>query len=1148
MSIRSMDLLQRYLRRLCDEAAPSEDAVLLERFVGGNDRSAFELLMARHGGMVLGTARRLTDNEHDAEDVFQAVFLSLARLAKSIRRGRALPAWLHRTTCRIAARLRASRCVPRLVRAPSLEPSQPSDPAAALAWREVCQALDEELEHLPERLRAPLLLCYLSGLTRAEAARQLGWSFGTLKRRLEQGRHVLRVRLERRGITAVGLALAVLAPATLQAAVSKSLLDSTISVVFSTKTAVPAALAALTLGSAGTLRGVIMKWTLALVAVIGLGIGIYAATGQGGPTDDDDTGQSPAAPAQAQAVTQQDEDALPAGSVLRFGTSRYRLGIPVSTLAVSADGKLAVAVNGDHIPWATRAFDLESGRALYTISGSGDMPIEAAAIAPDRRTIVTRQHTALRIRDAVTGRELRKLELPLFKEHSRNEWIAVTPDGKAVAATSHGDVIHLINIANGKIIREFSNADPKSAPGLGWATVLGIAFSKDGKLMATGGSNRVGEMPNAPNNAPAPGTYFARLWDVQTGKELRRFMHGMGTFGVQSLAFSPDAKLLATRSHDGRLRLFDVDTGKERKSFPYDGDGHRPGAVAFSPDGKTVAAAGESIRLYDLATLEERLRIDRRQAIGLAFTDGGKTLVGAVMGTIYRWDATTGKALIPESGDSAVEQILVTRDGSRVVTCGRDGDAHIWDGASGRHLRALHIATQHGLAMSPDGRFLAYDVPDPSITFTDPEVPNMRFDGNRLQLYDIAAARFVDRFPGFKGAAHDLTFTDGGRTLVAVDHRDGMVRIWDVQGGNKERNFRAVPPNQHKQILCVWRTALSPDGKTLATYNPVIDAGSGQGGSMRVLLWDVATGRALHTLDGDLRAVVGMAFSPDGRLLATAGETGPALVWETATGKRVGALPAGLPIVASAVAFLGDGRYLATAEPQGAIRLWEVASWTQLTEFKGHRDRPTALTFAPTGRLLSGSRDTTVLAWDIRPPKVAASVSLDRAWNDLAAKEARESFKSEGRFLAAPAETVKLFAAKIEPAVPVDPKQVARLLADLGSDDFVVRDAATRALEQLDRQVTPYLEKALSNAGTVEARRRLEQMIDKRRTGLLTPEQLRHTRAVMILERIGDGAAQALLRRWASGPSAAQLTMEAAAALRHLDIRPRTTSNVNGKR
>src|SRR3954470_24488409 len=109
MAVRSIEGLQRYLCRLCEEAVAPEDAVLLNRFAAANDREAFELLIARHGPMVLGTARRLVGNSHDAEDVFQAVFLSLARLASTIRQGVALPAWLHKTTCRIAAKVRTSR-------------------------------------------------------------------------------------------------------------------------------------------------------------------------------------------------------------------------------------------------------------------------------------------------------------------------------------------------------------------------------------------------------------------------------------------------------------------------------------------------------------------------------------------------------------------------------------------------------------------------------------------------------------------------------------------------------------------------------------------------------------------------------------------------------------------------------------------------------------------------------------------------------------------------------------------------------------------------------------------------------------------------------------------------------------------------------
>src|SRR5438552_913993 len=364
MSVRTIEVLQRYLRRLSEEAVPPEDSVLLERFVTANDRDAFELLIARYGPMVLGTARRLVADTHDAEDVFQAVFLSLARLAKSIRRGRALPAWLHKTTCRVAAKLRANRRVPAT---PPPERYEQCDPAAALVWREVCAALDEELQRLPERLRSPLVLCYLSGLTRDEAAKQLGWTLGTLKRRLEEGRKALRVRLERRGIAAVGLALAVLTPEALQSAVSTSLLESSLSLVFSTGTVVPATISVLVVGSATAMKGLAMKSILALLAVVAVGVGIYAGMGPADPPTNAAEKRAEARPPEGENVVPM-EDPLPAGSTLRFGTSRFRYGSRVKSLSVSPDGKTAFVANDSDL---SRVFDLASGRGLFSLNWGG---------------------------------------------------------------------------------------------------------------------------------------------------------------------------------------------------------------------------------------------------------------------------------------------------------------------------------------------------------------------------------------------------------------------------------------------------------------------------------------------------------------------------------------------------------------------------------------------------------------------------------------------------------------------------------------------------------------------------------------------------------------------------------------------------------
>jgi RNA polymerase sigma factor (sigma-70 family) len=176
------------------------DGELLERFVAAKDGAAFAVLVQRHASMVLGVCRRMLGSVHDAEDACQAAFLVLAQKAASIRKTTSLSSWLHGAAWRVAShvrreRLRRSNCQ-RQIQEPAV-----ADPAAEVSWREVQTVLDEELKKLPDNLRAPLILCYLEGLTRDAAAQQLGLSVACLHGRLERGRKTLGTRLTRRGVT-----------------------------------------------------------------------------------------------------------------------------------------------------------------------------------------------------------------------------------------------------------------------------------------------------------------------------------------------------------------------------------------------------------------------------------------------------------------------------------------------------------------------------------------------------------------------------------------------------------------------------------------------------------------------------------------------------------------------------------------------------------------------------------------------------------------------------------------------------------------------------------------------------------------------------------------------------------------------------------
>src|SRR5262245_25348016 len=222
MPARSVPLLLDYVRGLAAAAAPDER--LLADYLARRDEAAFAALVGRHGPMVLEVGRRILGDAQTAEDVFQATFLLLAERAAAIRRRASLAGWLHGVSYRLAVRAkrqRAARAQPAADLAPRDESAGPPED---LAWREVLAILDEELRRLPDRLRASLVLCYLQGRTQDEAARQLAWSLGTLRRRLGQGRRLLEARLRGRGVSlpaALGGLLAagtVAVPAPLQAA------------------------------------------------------------------------------------------------------------------------------------------------------------------------------------------------------------------------------------------------------------------------------------------------------------------------------------------------------------------------------------------------------------------------------------------------------------------------------------------------------------------------------------------------------------------------------------------------------------------------------------------------------------------------------------------------------------------------------------------------------------------------------------------------------------------------------------------------------------------------------------------------------------------------------------------------------------------
>jgi len=211
MPDRRLGSFLRFLHRTVGPPHVGEltDGQLLERFLSGQDSSAFEALMQRHGSVVWGVCRRVAYEPQDAEDAFQATFLVLLRKANSLIGRASVASWLYGVAYRVT--LNANTAALRRRRrerkgAPMAEQAAPRDDR----WDELRPVLDAELSRLPEDCRAALVLCYLEGKTNETAARELGWAAGSISKKLARGRELLRDRLAARGVALSAVALGTL--------------------------------------------------------------------------------------------------------------------------------------------------------------------------------------------------------------------------------------------------------------------------------------------------------------------------------------------------------------------------------------------------------------------------------------------------------------------------------------------------------------------------------------------------------------------------------------------------------------------------------------------------------------------------------------------------------------------------------------------------------------------------------------------------------------------------------------------------------------------------------------------------------------------------------------------------------------------------
>jgi eukaryotic-like serine/threonine-protein kinase len=494
--------------------------------------------------------------------------------------------------------------------------------------------------------------------------------------------------------------------------------------------------------------------------------------------------------------------------------------------------------------------------------------------------------------------------------------IAFSPDGRLIATGSGGQ---FYRGKGGSTVEFWDRETGQRLPTLHRTenVVWGLAFSPDGTELALGGTNPQVEVR-----------------DAHTGA-VRWSKHEPTLPQAMSIAFSPDGKALAvgfgqySQQEAFQVKVYEVETGRETAAFP----GPRGGVndLAFHPDGRHLAVAGaEVVEVWDVGAPKRvrELRGHSKWVYGVAYSPDGKWLAtGGWDRTIKLRDAATGEEkLTIFAHDGFVLDLAFSPDGGALVSTSEDRSVRLWEVPSGRPLGVLHSHSDfvQAVAFAPDGRELA----------------SGGLEGT-MKVWDRRSS-FPVVFGGHTGWVGRLWYRRDGRRVVTAPMAHQVAgettKGWDPSTGEPDPALTGIdpdklgdeylPPTVFPPDYGPPRAVTSPDGKLIvrvwagAVERPMADRSKDYAkNSVEVL--DVKSGHVLHTLIGHTAEVRGLAFSPDGRRIATSSWDRTIKLWDPDTGREVFTLrghTAGLLVVA----FSPDGRRLVSGGIDFTARVWDA--------------------------------------------------------------------------------------------------------------------------------------------------------------------------------------------------------------------------------
>lgn len=520
----------------------------------------------------------------------------------------------------------------------------------------------------------------------------------------------------------------------------------------------------------------------------------------------------------------------------------------------------------------------------------------------------------------------------------------------------------------------------------GKAPLDALAVTRDSRLIATGGWDA-----------------RVRIFDRKTGAVLHVLEHG-GEY-VHAVAFSPDGKYLATGGNDAQsfVQIWDVESGKRVRTFA--GHGDAVVSVAFSSDGRRLLTASydKTARLWNVQSGDEIqvLKGHTWWVWTAAFSrDDLRIVTGGQDGIAIVWDAATGKALFPpfRGHHGPIYAATFSPDGTEVVTGGYDRRILIWDPRQIEPANFRNLARDSG-SVVPPAKFQTLEGHADavrSVAFSGGDDQSLLVSAGQdhtVRVWDFPHRLAIKAFRGHGGSVQAAAILSDGKGILSASH-DGVVREWSIDNYEEIRTLQGrVLAGHHDAVL---GAAYSKDQKLVVTASRDRTARTWDSGTGKVAMtfeeghdflastaiffsdghrlltaavdnttriWDVATGGQLLRLEHTGRSAAA-AVSSDGRLVATGGNDKSVQLWNSHTGALLKKYPGHLGEV-TALAFSPDHRVLASGDAKGHVLLWNVEAGSVIAKLEGHTRKISAIAYTTDGsRILTASLDKTVSQWD----------------------------------------------------------------------------------------------------------------------------------------------------------------------------------------